>query len=85
MVDTFDFLGGIILGTFIGSLATLIYHLREIRHETRQNYVRLSLAQAEVVNLERTLGLHRSNPGTDFAEPQQEAAKPEKEVANTLY
>jgi hypothetical protein len=81
MADTFDFLGGIILGTFIGSLATLIYHLREIRHETRQNYVRLSLAQSEVVTLERTLEIHRRNSVTDFA--QQHPSESESEAPST--
>ena len=55
MYDPLDFIGGIFLGTFLGTLATLIYHVRQIRQESRQNYVRLSLAQAEVVTLKRTL------------------------------
>jgi hypothetical protein len=67
MSDPFDFIGGILLGTFLGSLAMLIYHIRQIRDESRQNYIRLSLAQAELATLERTLEIHRrgSTPISD--------------------
>ena len=64
MSDPFDFIGGILLGTLLGSLATLLYHVRQIHHETRQNYIRLSLAHAEVVTLERTLEFQRSGSST---------------------
>jgi hypothetical protein len=83
MVDTFDFLGGALIGTFIGSLVTLIYHVREIRHEARQHYFRISMAQAEVVTLERTLEIHRCNPVTEFTQPPQDSAEPERRAANS--
>ena len=84
MVDTFDFLGGAVIGTFIGSLVTLIYHVREIRQETRQHYVRLSLAQSEVVTLERKIEIHRLNPVTNFTQPPHDAPESESEAPNTL-
>ena len=84
MYDPFDFIGGILLGTFIGSLATLIYHVRQIRQETRQNYVRLSLAQSEVVTLERTLEIHRRSTAPDFPKPIQNAAVLEREPSDDL-
>ena len=62
MYDSFDFIGGILLGAFIGSLVTLVYHVRQIRNEARQNYVRLSLAHSEVATLNRALEIHRRNP-----------------------
>lgn len=84
MIDTFDFLGGILIGTFVGSLVTLIYHMREVRQETRQNYVRLSLAQSEVATLERELEIHRRNSVADFAQPQQNPSESEGQALNTL-
>jgi hypothetical protein len=83
MYDTFDFFGGIFLGTFLGSLATLAYHVRQIHQEGRQNHVRFSLAQTEVATLERTLEIHR-NPNPDFAQPFQNPTLPEGEASNTL-
>ena len=59
MSQPIRFIGGILLGTFLGSLAMLIYHIGQIRDESRQNYIRLSLAQAELATLERTLEIHR--------------------------
>jgi len=58
MVDSLDFLGGIFLGTFLGSLAALIYHVRQTRQEVRRSYVQLSLAQMEITTLKRTLESH---------------------------
>lgn len=84
MVDTFDFLGGAVIGTFIGSLVTLIYHVREIRQEARQHYVRLSLAQSEVVTLERKIEIHRLNPVNDFTQPPHDPPNPESEAPNPL-
>ena len=84
MYDPFDFIGGILLGTFIGSLATLIYHVRQIRQETRRNYVRLSLAQSEVATLERTLEIQRLGATPDSRQPIQNTAllkdKPSSEL-----
>ena len=84
MYDTFDFFGSVLLGTFLGSLATLIYHVRQIRQEARQNYLRLSLAQAEVTTLERTLEILRGNSIADFTQPIQKPTVPESEAPNTL-
>ena len=84
MFATFDLCVGVLLGTFLGSLATLVYHVRQIRQETRQNYVRLSLAQAEVATLERTLEIHRRNSVTDFPRPIQNLAVVESEPSNAL-
>ena len=42
MFDPFDFIGGILFGTFLGSLATLIYYVRQIRQEARQNFREVS-------------------------------------------
>jgi hypothetical protein len=58
MVDSLDFLGGIFLGTFLGALAALIYHVRQTRQEVRRSYVQLSLAQMEITTLKRTLESH---------------------------
>ena len=82
MSDPFDFIGGILLGTFLGSLATLIYHVRQLRQETRQNYVRLSLAQAEVATLELMIEIHRRNPITDLTQPLPNPAAPESETTD---
>jgi len=82
--DSFDFIGGILLGTFIGSLAMLIYHMRQIRHETRQNYIRLSLAHAEILTLERTLEIHRSGSIPDFRQPIQNRAMLEDRPSNEI-
>lgn len=84
MSDPFDFIGGILLGTFLGSLATLIYHIRQIRQEARQNYVRLSLAHAEVLTLERTLEIHRRGSTHDFRQPIQNPAMPENGPSNEV-
>lgn len=84
MIDTFDFLGGILIGTFVGSLVTLIYHMREVRQEARQNYIRLSLAQSEVITLERKLEIHRRNSVADFVQLPQDPSESENEVDNTL-
>lgn len=84
MYDTFDLCVGVLLGTFIGSLATLVYHVQQIRQEARQNYVRLSLAQAEVVTLERTLEIHRRSSIPDFTQPTQNPAVPENETPSAL-
>jgi len=84
MYDTFDFFRGILLGAFLGSLATLIYHVRQIHQEARQNYVRLSLAQAEVSTLERTLEMYRRNSIADLTQPMQNPTVPESEVPNTF-
>jgi len=84
MFDTFDFCVGVLLGTFLGSLATLAYHMRQIRREARQNYVRLSLAQAEIATLEWTLEIHRLNSTPDFIRPVQNAAAVESESADAL-
>ena len=79
MSDPFDFIGAILLGTFLGSFATLVYHLRQIRQEARQNYLRLSLAHTEVVTLKRTLEFRR-NFLTDFTPPIANPAVPESEA-----
>jgi hypothetical protein len=84
MSDTFDFIGGILLGTFLGSLATLVYHVRQLRQETRQNYVRLSLAQAEVATLELMIEIHRRNPIADLPQPLPNPAAPESEAGDAL-
>jgi len=84
MYDTFDFCVGVLLGTFLGSLATLVYHMRQIRQEARQNYVRLSLAQAEVATLEWILEIHRRNSIPDFTQPIEDPAVPESEARDTL-
>lgn len=84
MSDTFDFFGGVLLGTFLGSLATLVYHVRQIHQEARQNYVRLSLAQAEVSTLEWTLEMYRRNSIADLTQPMQNPTVPESEVPNTF-
>ena len=84
MYDTLDFFGGILLGTFLGSLATLVYHVRQIHQEARQNYVRLSLAQAEVSTLERTLEMYRGNSIANLTQPMQNPTVPESEVPNTF-
>ena len=84
MSDTFDFIGGILLGTFLGSLATLVHHVQQLRQEARQNYIRLSLAQAEVVSLERTLEIHRRNPIVDLPQQIQSPAEPGSDTANAL-
>ena len=84
MSDSFDFVGGMLLGTFLGSLATLIYHIRQIRQEARQSYVRLSLAHAEVLTLERTLEIHRRCVAPDFRQPIQSPALPEGESSNEI-
>jgi len=80
MSDPFDFIGAILLGTFLGSFATLVYHLQQIRQEARQNYRRLSLAHTEVVTLKRTLEIHRPNSITDFTPPIANSAVPESEA-----
>jgi len=84
MSDPLDFIGGIFLGIFLGTLATLIYHIRQIRHESRQNYIRLSLAHAEVLTLERTLEIHRLGSPPDFRQPIQNPAMPENEPTNEV-
>jgi hypothetical protein len=84
MYDTFDFFGGVLLGTSLGSLATLVYHVRQIHQEARQNYVRLSLAHAEVATLERTLEIHRRGSTPDFPQPVQNPAVVESEPSNAL-
>jgi hypothetical protein len=85
MVDTFDFCAGILLGTFLGSLATLVYHIRQIRQEVRQNYIWLSLAQAEVETLERTLEIHRRSSTLDPMQlAPQERAAPQSKFLNAL-
>ena len=85
MSDAFDFIGGILLGTFLGSLATLVYHIRQIRQEARQNYIRLSLAHAEVLTLERTLEIHRRGSTPDFQQPIQHPAMLENETSNDEF
>ena len=84
MSDSFDFVGGILLGTFLGSLATLIYHIRQIRHESRQNYIRLSLAHAEVLTLERTLEIHRRSLVRDVPRPIEHLAAAEHAPSNEI-
>jgi hypothetical protein len=84
MYDTFDFIGGILVGTFLGSLTMLIYHMRQIRQEARQNYVWLSLAHAEVLSLERILEIHRRNSIPDFRQPIQNPPVLENEPSNEL-
>ncbi len=59
MDETLLFSGSVLLGILIGALATLLCHLRQIRREIRENYVRLSLAQAEIETRERILDVHR--------------------------
>ena len=85
MSDPFDFIGGILLGTFLGSLATLVYHIRQIRQEARQNYIRLSLAHAEVLTLERTLEIHRRGSTPDFQQPIQHPAVLENGPSNDEF
>ena len=47
MPDSFDFIGGILLGTFLGSFATLIYHVRRDspRKPAKTTFVSPSLTQ----------------------------------------
>jgi hypothetical protein len=85
MSGAFDFIGGILLGTFLGSLATLVYHIRQIRQEARQNYILLSLAHAEVLTLERTLEIHRRGSTADLQQPIQTPAEPENEPSNDEF
>lgn len=84
MYDTFNFCVGILLGALVGSLATLFYHLRQIRHEARQNYIRLSLAQGEVVTLERTLEIHRRSSMREFTQTTDGFTLPECEAITPL-
>ena len=84
MSDPFDFIGGLLLGTFLGSLATLVYHIRQIRQDARQTYIRLSLFHAEVLTLERTLEIHRRGSASDFRPPIQNPAVPENEPFNEI-
>ena len=84
MSGPFDFIGGILLGTFLGSFGALVYHVRQIRQEARQNYVRLSLAQAEVLTLERTLEIHRSGSTPDFRQPIHNPAVEENEPSDEI-
>ena len=84
MSDPFDFIGRILLGTFLGSLATMVYHILQIRQEARQNYLRLSLAHAEVLTLERTLEIHRRSTAPDFPKPIQNPAVLEREPSDDL-
>ncbi len=64
MHDSFNFVG-VFVGILVGSLATLVYHIRQIRLEARKNYIRLFLAQAEVVTLERISPNRRNSQKTN--------------------
>jgi len=77
MSDPFDFIGGILLGTFLDSFAALIYYVRQIRQEARQNY-------AEVLTLERTLEIHRRNLVRDVPSPIEHLAAAEHAPSNEI-
>jgi hypothetical protein len=79
MISSEDYLWiGLLIGFFLGSCVSYLYCKRKIKNEIRERYIQLSIAQAHIESLEKTLqqgiGQQSVTPAT-FQNPQKKKGR----------